>query len=220
MTVQQSHPFSHEKLLVVLRDVVARSNGREDDDHPLPPGPWDPVIRRAWERVTPFGPGPEPWLSSSDLLALIWTLILRDYPALYDAHIPNSLSERARLNPQPLPPRQAFLESLTRTIVDRAELMQEIADSAGGQGEQRAIIIVSGYLGRFVDDFCATGFKLRWPFRGPPPHWFVKELDGVDFLQIAAGFDDAAKEAFSPAMRQVLKEASFKFADAGLSRIQ
>jgi hypothetical protein len=141
-------------------------------------------------------------------------------PEIFDAVKPHSLVERVGLNPQPLPPRRAFLISLARTVIGRAELMPEISDSAGGQGEQRAIIIVSGYLARFADDFCATGFKPRWPFPSPPPPWFVKELDGVDLLLIAAQLDQAAIEAFSPALRQGLRDASAKFAEAGLSRVQ
>ena len=35
--------------------------GREDDEHPLPPGPWDPHIRRALEQIYVLGPHPEPW---------------------------------------------------------------------------------------------------------------------------------------------------------------
>jgi hypothetical protein len=141
-------------------------------------------------------------------------------PEISDAIKPHSGLELVGLNPQPLPPRQAFLASLVRKIVDRAELMQEIAASARNEGEQQGIIIVSGYLARFAEDFCATGFKPRWPFPGPPPHWFVKELDGVDLLLMAARFDQAAAETFSPALRQGLRDASAKFADAGLSRIK
>jgi hypothetical protein len=224
MTVQQtipeSHQFSQEKLLAVVRGVVGRNNRREDDDHPLPPGPWDPVIRKALERVTPFGPHPEPWLPSSELARLILAFVVSLRPKISDALKPHSLIERVGLNPQPLPPRQAFLTSLARMVIDRAELMQEIADSAPSQGERQGIIIVSGYLTRFADDFCATGVKPRWPFPGPPPSWFVKELDGVDLLLIAAQLDQAATEAFSPALRQSLKNVGAKFAEAGLSRMQ
>lgn len=42
-TEQQSLPISQEKLLAFVRAIIGRSRGREDDEHPLPPGPWDPV---------------------------------------------------------------------------------------------------------------------------------------------------------------------------------
>jgi hypothetical protein len=142
--IPESHQFTQEKLLAVVRAVVGRSNGREDDDHPLPPGPWDPVFRKALERVTPFGPHPEPWLRSSELARLILAFVVSLRPEISDALKPHSLIERVGLNPQPLPPRQAFLTSLARIVIDRAELIQEVADSARGQGEQQGIIIVSG----------------------------------------------------------------------------
>jgi hypothetical protein len=68
-TIPESYQINQEKLFAVVRAVLGRSNSREDDDHPLPSGPWDPVIRKALERVTPFGPHPEPWLPSSELEA-------------------------------------------------------------------------------------------------------------------------------------------------------
>jgi hypothetical protein len=220
MNTQQTI-LSQEKLLAVVRAVAARTDGHEDDDHPLPPGPWDRVIRNALERVTPLGPHPEPWLRSSELARLILALAVSLQPEISDALKPHSLIERVGLNPQPLPPRQAFLTALTQIVIDRAELIAEIANATGGQGEQHGIIIVSGYLARFADDFCATGFKPRWPFPpNLPPSWFVKELDGVDLLLIAVRLDQAATEAFNPALRQGLRDASGKLANTGLSRMQ
>jgi hypothetical protein len=218
-TKPDSNQFSREKVLAVVRAVAGRTSGREDDEHPLPPDPWDPVIRKASERVTPFGPHPEPWLRSSELASLISAFAALLRPEIFDTLKPHSLIERLSLNPQPLPPRQAFLTSLARIVIDRAELIADIGDAAEGKGEQHGIIIVSGYLARFADDFCATGFRPKWPFPNPPPPWFAKELDGVDLLLIAAQLDQAATEAFSPALRRGLTDASAKFAEAGLSRM-
>jgi hypothetical protein len=52
---------SQQKLLALVRAMIGGSRGREDDEHPLPPGPWDPIIRVALERIAFFGPQPEPW---------------------------------------------------------------------------------------------------------------------------------------------------------------
>jgi hypothetical protein len=60
-TEQQSLHISQEKLLAFVRAMIGGGRGREDDEHPLPPGPWDPVIRVALERINVFGPRPEPW---------------------------------------------------------------------------------------------------------------------------------------------------------------
>ena len=216
----QSFQISQEKLLAVVRAVAGARKGREDDDHPLPPGPWDPVIRRALEHVSLFGPHPEPWWSSSELLKLILESTISRRPEIIDAIKPHSLLALIELNPQPLPPRHAFLASLARTVIDRAELIEEIIDTTCPEGEQQGIIIVSGYLARFTDDSCGNEFRLRWPFPNPPPFWFVKEFDGVDLLMMAAQFDQAATEAFNPSLRQSLTNASAKFAETGLSRMK
>jgi hypothetical protein len=67
---------------------------------------------------------------------------------------------------------------------------------------------------------CGNDFRLKWPFPHPPPPWFKQELDAVDLLMLAAEFDQAAKGAFSPTLRQGLADASAKFAQTGLSRMQ
>jgi hypothetical protein len=218
-TIDRSKQISQEKLLAAVRAVAGRTQGREDDDHPLPPGPWDPVIRTALERVISFGPLPDPWVRSSELVRLILTLVIKLRPELSDALKPHSVIDLVGLNPQPLPPRAAFLAALARTVVERAELMQEIAD-AQGRGEQQGIIIVGGYPTRFADELCPEKFRFKWPFPHPPHPWFKQELDGVDLLMLATEFGQAAKEAFSPALRQGLAAASAKFAETGLSRMQ
>jgi len=213
-TEQQLVHISQEKLLAFVRAMIGESRGREDDEHPLPPGPWDPVIRVALEGVSAFGPRPEPWRT-------FLAYILARHPEMWDAiGGGRSFGEEVALNPQPLPPRFAFLVSLAQAVISRAQLLQEIADATSREGEQRGIIIVSGYIARFVDDFCGTGFRLKYPFPGPRPHWFANKLDGIDLVVMATQFEQAAKEAFSPDLRQSLADASAKFVEAGLSKMQ
>jgi hypothetical protein len=130
-TMDGPNQISQEKLLAAVGAMANRTQGREDDDHPLPSGPWDPVICAASERVISFGPLPDPWGPSSELLKLILTLIVSLRPELSDALKPHSRIDLAALNPQPLPPRPAFLTALARTVVERAELIQDIADVHG-----------------------------------------------------------------------------------------
>lgn len=213
-TEQQSLHISQGKLLAFVRAMLGGSKGHEDDEHPLPPGPWDPVIRAALERITVFGPSPEPW-------KVIFSSILARHPEIWDAiGGGHSFGEEVALNPQPLPPRFAFFVSVGQAVISRAELIQEIADATRREGEQRGIIIVGGYITRFVDDFCGTGFKLKYPFPGPRPHWFASELDGIDLVVMAAQFEQAAKEAYSSDLRQSLADASSKFVKAGLAKMQ
>lgn len=226
-----------KKLFAFVRSMIGASRGREDEDHPLPPGPWDPVIRQALERINVFGPHPEPWqrLSQGNRLArtadpvfgpqpepwkVLFASILARHPEIFDVlGGGHGLGEQVALNPQPLPPRYAFLVAVAQTLASRAELMQEISDATARKGEQHGIIIVGGYVGRFSDDFCGTGFRLKWPFPGPQPHWFVHELDAIDLVVMASQFDEAAKLSFSQDLRRSLAGASSKFAEAGLAKM-
>ena len=213
-TEQQSLLVSHEKLLALVRALIGGGRGREGDDQPLPPGPWDPVVRVAIERNNAFGPQPEPW-------RLFIASVLARHPELWDAiGGGGNFGDEVALNPQPLPPRFAFLASVAQELIGRAELLQEIASGTAREGEQQGIIIVSGYISRFVDDFCGTGFRLKYPFPGPRPHWFTNELDGIDLVVMATQFDQAAKESFHPELGQVLADASAKFVEAGFSKMQ
>lgn len=223
---QQSLRISQEQLLVFVRAMISGSKGREDDEHPLPPGPWDSVIRSALERITVFGPHPEPWRTVGSVFGypvpwkVISSRILARHPEIWDViGGGHGFGEEVELNPQPLPPRLAFLESLAQTVVSRAELIQEIADATTREGEQLGL--VSGYIARFVDEFCGTGFRLKYPFPGPPPPWwFANELDGIDLMVMATQFEQAAKEAFNRELRQNLADASAKFVEAGVSKMQ
>src|SRR5882757_1474222 len=58
-TEQLSLHVSQEQLLAFVRAMIGGGTRREDDQHPLPPGPWDPVIRVALEQIRFFGPHPQ-----------------------------------------------------------------------------------------------------------------------------------------------------------------
>jgi hypothetical protein len=242
-TKDESVNINKEKLLSFVRELIGGGrSGREDDEHPLPPGPWDPVIRIALKRISVFGPQPEPWtvfgpepipwrikeilgnpVPWKDLIeAFDQNEIIKPTPEPWRRAIFESIFDswqETALNPQPLPPRFSFMLTLAQTVISRAELMQEIADATRREGEERGIIIVSGYVSRFVDDFCGNGFKLKFPFPGPRPRWFAEELSGIDLAVMATQFDQAAKKIYSPDLRRNLVDASAKLVEAGLSRI-
>ena len=120
-----THP-SQQKLLALVRAMIGGSRGREDDEHPLPPGPWDPVIRVALERIGFFGPQPEPWRVLDRSARLFFAGILARHPEISDAiGGGHSFGDEVALNPQPLPPRYAFLMSVAQALISRAELLQE-----------------------------------------------------------------------------------------------
>jgi hypothetical protein len=246
-TQQPSLHISQEKLLAFVRAMISGRRERKDDEHPLPPGPWDSAIRVALKRFKVFGPQPEPWRfdvfgPSPEPWRLMgpgpipWRIIesvfgnpvpweiffastLARHPESLDSiGGDHSFGEEVALNPQPLPPRYAFLAFLAQTVISRAELIQEIIDTTQGEGQQQDLTGASRYIARFVDD-CLLG-KVRWPFPVPPPHWFVNELDGIDLLVMATQFEQTAKGIFSSDLRKNLADASAKFAEAGLSKMQ
>src|SRR5262245_21560085 len=64
-------------------------------DDATPPGPWDPVIRKALDRIRwASGPQPDPW---------VWVA----------------------LNPQPLPPRFAFATAIAREMIDQISTLKD-----------------------------------------------------------------------------------------------
>lgn len=213
---QQSLRISQEKLLAFVHTMIAGNRGLEDDEHPLPPGPWDPAIRTALERIGVFGPQPEPWfIGRAFAFPLPWKVIMERPREIWGAI--GGFGEEVALNPQPLPPRYAFLVSAAQTMVSRAELLQEMADATRREGVQHGSI---SYIARFVDEYCLVG-KPKWPFPGPPPHWwFASEFDGMDLLVMASQFEQAAKQTFSPGLRQILADANAKLVEAGLSKMQ
>jgi hypothetical protein len=161
-----------------------------------------------------YGPLPEPWKH-------IFAIIAARYPTIWDVigGGPN-FGDEVALNPQPLPPRYAFMASLARKVIGRAELLQEIEDAARRSREQPDIIIVGGYIGRFTDDICGNDFRFKWPFPWPRPNWFAEQVEGLDLAVLAMQFEQAAKEAFSQDMRQQLMAASAKLVEAGMAKMQ
>jgi hypothetical protein len=234
---QRSIHISQEKLLAFVGAVFGASAGRDSDEHPSPPDRYASLVREALDRIpinsphwttfdpnrshrrtrpSEFGPEPQPaW-------KVVLTSLFEKYPELYDL-IPRAgqkIGEAVSLNPQPLPPRIAFLAAVAHTVINRVELLHDVAIAIANEGESRSIIIVGGYLSRFCDDFCGNGFVLVWPHPEPRPWWFPTELTAMDLVAMASQFHQAAKEAFSPELGQHFADAAARLAEAGLSKLQ
>jgi hypothetical protein len=97
--------------------------------------------------------------------------------------------------------------------------MQEMSVATRDTGEQRGIIVVGGYVSRFIDDVCGNGFRLRYPFPGPRPNWFSEEVRGIDLVLMATQFEEAALEASDEVLRQSFAAAGAKLAEMGISRM-
>jgi hypothetical protein len=155
-------------------------------------------------------------------------LIASRFPAVWDV-IGGGLrvADYVSLNPQPLPPRERFVRALGEALVARAEQLAEVAGTFGNRGangardagEERGVILVSGYVNRLVDDWCGTGYRPRWPFPGPPPWWFRAEVGARDILVLGAALHEAGRQAFDPDLGRALGDAASKLAQVGLERM-
>lgn len=215
-----------EKLVsFVTKTINGTGVGREDDEHPLPPGPWDPVIRKVARVLGPhpepwrviFGPQPEPWASEFNLTQIALRIIATRHPEIYDV-IGGDRFNRAALNPQPLPPRAAFLVAFTEEVIDRALLMQEVAEALNQTGEQQGIIIVGGRLSLLVDELCGNNFKVRIPFP-KPKHDEDEFLSGFELLAVGAVFEQNAATIAHEGLRQELRNAGARLIETGIGRL-
>ena len=86
-------------------------------------------------------------------------------PEAWDAIIPHgpvlrSPLERVALNPQPLPPKEAFLVS----AADLANEITRIAVELDVRGESPV-----GFVNELIEDWCGTPWPRKWPWPWPGP---------------------------------------------------
>jgi hypothetical protein len=86
-------------------------------------------------------------------------------PEAWDAIIPQWYGTPARLaavalNPQPLPPAEAFIVAAARMA---HEVATEAINAQVGGGSPRK------FVGELVDDWCATPWPRKWPWPWPGP---------------------------------------------------
>ena len=197
-------------VMAFVRTMLGGLQGREDPENPLPPGPWDPVIRTALERLDVLG-------LQREFLRGALANLLAQTPEIHDViGGRRAFGSHVALNPQPLPPRFAFLLEVAQVVVDRAELLQELADTVRESKEQNP---AGSYVTRFADDICGNGFRLKFPRPGPRPWWFADALSGTDLVVLAAHFGAAAETAFDPVLGQSFEAAGTRLAETGLSRM-
>lgn len=221
-TTGETLNISREKLATFVSQIFGGASvGREDDEHPLPPGPWDAIIRKVSKRVfgphPEFHPSPEPWRSESNVNRIILGVIAARHPEIFD-FIGGGRFTEAELNPQPLPPRAAFLAAFTEEVIDRALVMQEVSDAMNQTGEQQGIIIVGGRLSLLVDELCGNNFKIRIPVPRPK-HDTDDRLSGLELIVAGAVFEQNAAITANEGLRQELRNAGAKLIENGLARI-
>lgn len=189
--------ISAVKIMDLIGEMLGGigNNPNPDGDGPSPDGPWGPYIRQAVSRVSrELGiPTPEPAIFG-----------------LFSQGV-----NIAALNPQPLPPRIAFLSALSQEVIGRATLIDEVAKSIGQQRQVGG----KGLVSEFTDDMCGS-VPFRWPFPGPRPVWWVTERTGLDLLVLGRLFLNSAEETLNTTLQGQLKAAGTKFNEAGIAKME
>jgi hypothetical protein len=180
---------------------------------PQPPGPWDPLIRQAFEKV--FGPQPEPWRMRFESAEERLRNLGRAKAEIWD--VIGGGFETVALNPQPLPPRWAIAVEFIRLAADRLVIIQETAEVIN-RGNDRGIIVVGGKLSELVDFVCGTNFPRRIsPPRGGEPD---RGLTGQELVLMGGELVRYSKTVASEALGHEFGVAGEHLIDAGLERLQ
>jgi hypothetical protein len=189
--------------------------GYPNPDDPQPPGPWDPVIRTALERV---GPTPDPWTTRFGSNLAAFRLIAKKFPAIWDV-IGGGRFDSVALNPQPLPPREAFTLEFARAVVDRLLLIQETADAIASNGDRQGTIVVGGRISQLVDEICGNNFPKKFPIPprpGPDPD---PRLTGTELVLIGSHFLATSGIVANDQLRNEFTRAGERLVNEGLNRI-
>jgi len=119
--------------------------------------------------------------------------------------------------PSPDPWRAAFANALADEVIDRVNLVQQVAGALPQTGSSQAIIIIGGILKDFVDG-CGTGrIKQHFP---PPRHHDDARLSPFQLVLIAAQFQESANLTTNEGLRQEFKKASEGLLETGIGRLQ
>jgi hypothetical protein len=198
--------LSGRALAALVSQLTTGYPNPDGDD--VPPGPLDPYIRKALERS----------VLGSAAGTTQWRLIAEKHPEIWDI-IGGDPSARVSLNPQPLPPRSAFLAAVIQEFSERMTDVAQLADLLPHAGAERGIIIVGGHVARFVDDICGNGLRVRWPLPWPPPPWFSETLSGADLIVMGTQFQQAAVVAMDRDLGRTFADAAHALLEAGAARL-
>jgi len=197
--------LSPEALMALVGQLTA---GLETKSPKETSGPMDPYMRRALER-TAMGAG----VSTS-----LWRTIATNHPEVWDV-IGGDPQAQISLNPQPLPPRPAFLAGVVLEFTERMTLVLEIADLIPRPGGEKGIVIVGGHVARFVDDLCIHTLEVRWPLPWAAPTWFPDGLSGADLIVMGTQFQQSAATAMDRELGRTFADAAHALLEAGAARL-
>jgi hypothetical protein len=184
--------ISKAALISIVSEFI---NGYPNPVDPQPPGPWDPVIRQALDKMR-YGlwPRPEPWRvgpASGPLNSLDWVL----------------------LNPQPLPPRLAYAIALADEVIGSVHSFFDIAEGMPSETQGQLQEVAVSRIHAFMDD-CGNGRIPRWPFPWPPRDSIPGDpLSPVEMLVIGVAFHNAGQLFVDDHLRSVFQDAGGRMMD-------
>lgn len=167
------------------------------EGNPLPPGPWDPVIRKAFNQIRwQLGPQPDPWVTG----------VLNPWI-------------QVALNPQPLPPRLTYTTVLAQKMINSIANLQDIAEMLPEDAQARVGEIANRRLQIFFDDYCGTPPR-KSPFPVPHPRDGVVEgLNPLELVIIGTQFEAAATTLINGGLQEALSGLGTKLVEQGISQL-
>jgi hypothetical protein len=198
----ESLNISVRELAALVSEMIGGTVAYPDPENPTPPGPWDPYIRKGLTRLgLLLGPTPEPWRGGfvgAGPGPQPWNLVA--------------------LNPQPLPPKAAFAAFIAQEVIDRALLVQEIADAMAGERQSQGIIIVGGMVSRFIDDCGNDKLWRKRPFP-PPKDESDNKLTSLELVVMGAQFEQSALRTTNEQLQQQFSNAGTRLTELGIARM-
>jgi hypothetical protein len=203
-------PPKHLSARALTALVSQLTTGYANPDGPEnTPGPLDPYVRKALERS----------VIGSGIGTNLWRIIAEKHPEIWRV-IGGDPASAVALNPQPLPPRSAFLASIILGITERMTDLCELADllPRPTNGE-RGSVIVTTHVAKFVDELCSNGLRIKWPFPWPAPEWFNESLSGADLIVMGTQFQQCAVIAMDRELGRTFADAAHALLEAGAARL-
>jgi hypothetical protein len=192
-TMSDTITISRKALTSIFRSFI---DYYPDPNNPLPPGPWDPVIRKALSQMGwKFRPSPDPW-------------ILREY-----------WGDQIALNPQPLPPRLAYITVLAQEVVNSVVNLQDLTETLSGDFQAQIAQVANQRLQLFFDDYCGTPPR-KSPFPFPHPReGFIEGFRPLELVIIGTQLESTAATLVNGELQQALSALGTKMIEQGVAQL-
>jgi hypothetical protein len=188
-TMSDTITIPRKVLASLISQVIG---GYPNPDDSTPPGPWDPYIRKAIDRIK--GPHPIHWIVAGP--------------------VPNPWIVAG---PGPQPWRLAYTTVLAQEVVSSITNLQDIAGILEG-AQTRVQEVARQRLQVFIDDYCGTPPRKN-PFPWPRPRDEINDgFSPLELVVIGTQFETAATWA-NEDLKQAFLAASAQLIDQGIAKM-